>query len=180
MKTQEHKMFRALAFTLVIVLNFFASLSFASAENKLDICITGARGIDSNSLERASSLNFDPHEYRYYQAADISCKDVRKIEVGLETAVLTLSIGATISTATGVGVPVSAGLEISAAGFSYIDFLVGGIDCKEDRAEFVKKVKAAVCEAFADNPKFVCDPALLQVSDANPSDLACKVTPLSL
>jgi len=160
--------------TTVISAVIFVCALTASISSRADVqvCFTGFSQISDSA--KPMSLNFAGGEARLYEVSDISCQDLRKVEVGLETTAVTLSIGAAISTATGVGTPVAVGLEISAAGFDYINFLVSGIDCQIDKAKFQAQVKEAICGALNDGTSIHCDPKSLLITDENPADLVCR------
>ncbi len=151
----------------------------APAWAKLSVCFLGVTPAAQNqsfkSFRQAVFLN--GYGGQFYDTDDLSCQEVHQIEDGIETVVFSLSVGEAVTTASGIGVPVSAGLAISAAGLSYASFWISGIRCGSDKVKLQEQIKTAVCDAFADSPNVSCNPVDIQTQSQNHSVLSCQQVP---
>ncbi len=148
------------------------ALNSTPAHAQLSVCYLGMQNsissaqIDESNMQPALYLN---DGYRFYDASEMSCQDVHRIEAGIATVVFSLSIGEGVATATGLGVPVTAGLAISAAGLSYANFWISGINCDQDPVKVQQQIKKSICDVFADSSNVSCNPDSVRVLSAGSS-----------
>lgn len=157
---------------LGLILCSTVALSTTPAHAQLSVCYLGMQNsissahIDESNMHPALYLD---DGYRFYDASEMSCQDVHRIEAGIATVVFSLSIGEGVATATGVGVPVTVGLAISAAGLSYANFWISGVNCDQDPVKVQNQIKDSICNVFADSPNVSCNPESVQVLTAGSS-----------
>lgn len=158
---------------ILLISNMKTADAQVVAGNGLELCFTG-----TSSLGRMQNMNFEDYmneqAFQAYKMNQVSCERIDTIRFGLSTAVFTLTLGSIYVSATGIGVPVSVGIGATSATLGFINFLVGQIDCDENKEVFKQKVTEAVCEILNQSTTVVCNPSQVKITEIGDPKLMCK------